>query len=162
MIKTSTTETFSCFPTLEEEEAVEFTDTEDNQSEIDSEEIGFINHLQGICSITEKKKTPLFNMATFHSTRISSISCLRSNQINATTREPETNQPSNETNSSTYWNIIQAHNRVLQAQLGQALARIERNVKKNKDLMEHLQITKGNSNHPGFGSGDCHLRTKQA
>ncbi len=46
--KTSTTEKFSYFPTLEEEGAVKFTDTEDNQSENDTEEIEFENHLQGI------------------------------------------------------------------------------------------------------------------
>jgi hypothetical protein len=51
------TEKFNYFPTLEEEGTVEFTDTEDNQSEIDTEEVEFENHLQGICSLTED--TPL-------------------------------------------------------------------------------------------------------
>jgi hypothetical protein len=51
-----TTEKFSYFPTLIEEGAVKFTDTEDNQSEIDTEEIEFEKQLQGICSITKDKK----------------------------------------------------------------------------------------------------------
>jgi hypothetical protein len=49
---------FNYFPTLEEEGTVEFTDTEDNQSEIDTEEVEFENHLQGICSITEDERHP--------------------------------------------------------------------------------------------------------
>jgi hypothetical protein len=61
-----------------------------------------------------------------------------SNQTKAITREPQTNQPSNETNSSTYWNVIQANNQALQAQLEQALANIEQNVQKNKDLTEQI------------------------
>jgi hypothetical protein len=62
----------------------------------------------------------------------------KGNQTNSTTREPRTNQPSNETNSSTYLGIIQANNQVLQAQLEQALARIEQNIQKNKDLVERI------------------------
>ncbi len=58
MSKTSAAEKFSCFPTLEEEGADEFTDTEETQSEIDTEETEFENHLQGICSITENKRNP--------------------------------------------------------------------------------------------------------
>jgi hypothetical protein len=169
-IKTSTTEKFSCFPTIKEEETDEFTDTEETQSEIDTEGIEFENHLQGICSITEDKRKPLCNMATFHSTRtcLPKLACSalvvglftagvfitgayphnhlvnelsdfeRGYQTNSTTREPRTNQPSNETNSSTYLGIIQANNQVLQAQLEQALARIEQNIQKNKDLAERI------------------------
>jgi hypothetical protein len=61
-----------------------------------------------------------------------------SNQTKATARETEADQPSNETNSSTYWNVIQANNQALQAQLEQGLARIEQNVQKNKDLAEQI------------------------
>jgi hypothetical protein len=61
-----------------------------------------------------------------------------SNQTRATTREPKTNQSSNETHFSTHWNIIQANHQALQRQLEQAVARIKRNVKKNKDLAEQI------------------------
>jgi hypothetical protein len=64
-IKTSTTEKFSCFPTIEEEGADEFTDTEETQSEIDTEETEFENHLQGICSITEDKRNPFATWQPF-------------------------------------------------------------------------------------------------
>jgi hypothetical protein len=60
----------------------------------------------------------------------------RSNQTNPTTSAPGTNQPPNETNFSIHLGIIQANNQVLQAQLEQALARIERHVQKNKALAE--------------------------
>jgi hypothetical protein len=58
MIKRSTTEKFSCFPTIEEEGADEFTDAEETQGEIDTEETELENHLQDICSITKAKKNP--------------------------------------------------------------------------------------------------------
>jgi hypothetical protein len=56
--KNSAAEKFSCFPTLEEEGADEFTDTKDTESEINREKTEFENHLQGICSITENKRNP--------------------------------------------------------------------------------------------------------
>jgi hypothetical protein len=57
-IKNSTTEKLSCFPTIEEEGADEFTDNEGTQSEMDTEATEFENHLQDICSITEDKRNP--------------------------------------------------------------------------------------------------------
>jgi hypothetical protein len=57
MIKTSTTEKFKCFPTIEEEGADKFTVNNETKSEIDTEETEFEDHLQDICSITEEKKT---------------------------------------------------------------------------------------------------------
>jgi hypothetical protein len=62
----------------------------------------------------------------------------RSNQTTSTTSEHTTNQPPNKTNSSASLGVIQANNQALQAQLEQALARIEQNVQKNKDLAERI------------------------
>jgi hypothetical protein len=56
---------FNYFPTLEEEGTVEFTDTEDNQSEIDTEEVEFENHLQAICSINEDERHPFATWQPF-------------------------------------------------------------------------------------------------
>jgi hypothetical protein len=56
--KNSAAEKFSCFPTLEEEGADEFTGTEETQSEIDTENAEFETPLQGIYSITEDKRNP--------------------------------------------------------------------------------------------------------
>jgi len=57
-IKRSMAEKFSCFPTIDEEAADKFTDTEETKSEISTEETEFENHLQGICRITTDKKNP--------------------------------------------------------------------------------------------------------
>jgi hypothetical protein len=60
------------------------------------------------------------------------------NQTNSTTSKHTTNQPPNETNSSAQWEVMHANNQALQEQLEQALARIEQNVQKNKELAERI------------------------
>jgi hypothetical protein len=60
------------------------------------------------------------------------------NQNNSTTDEHPTNQLPNKKNSSAYLGEIQDNNKELQAQLEQALARIEKNIQKNKSLTERI------------------------
>jgi hypothetical protein len=57
-IKRSTAEKFSCFPTTEEEGSDEFAEISEIHSETKTDETGFENQLQGICSITTDKKNP--------------------------------------------------------------------------------------------------------
>ena len=56
------------------------------------------------------------------------------NRTNSSSSKSDTYQDQNETNSSARLEAIQASNQVLQTQLEQALARIEQNVQKNKEL----------------------------
>ncbi len=115
-IKTSITEKFNYFPTLEEEGTVEFTDTEDT--------------------------TGVFTTRAYpHNHLINKLSDVEgSNQTRATTREPKTNQSSNEKNSSTHWNIIQANNKALQTQLEQAVARIKWNGLVSAPILESVVL----------------------
>jgi len=57
-IKDATAEKFSCFPTTGEEGSDKLAEISENQSRTETEETGFENHLQGICSITKDKKNP--------------------------------------------------------------------------------------------------------
>jgi hypothetical protein len=56
--KYSVAEKFSCFPKIEEEGAGKFSDTEETQSEIDTEEAEFETPIQGLYSITEDRRNP--------------------------------------------------------------------------------------------------------
>jgi hypothetical protein len=143
--KNSAAEKFSCFPTIDEDGAGKFTDTEETQSEINTDRAEFETPLQGIYSITEDRRNPftawrpfipqepVFQNSPVQSwlsvssppecslleptlTIISSISCPRSKEAikPRPLQEPETDQPANETDSSTYWNVIKANNQALQ------------------------------------------------
>jgi hypothetical protein len=63
-----------------------------------------------------------------------------SNQTNTTTNEPGPDQPPkpNPTISSTDLETIQANSQALQIQLEQALARIEQNIQKNRNIAERI------------------------
>jgi hypothetical protein len=60
------------------------------------------------------------------------------NRTNFSTSKHNTYQDPNETNSSTRLEAIQASNQALQAQMEQALANIEQNVQRNKELAERI------------------------
>jgi hypothetical protein len=61
----SAAEKFSCFPTIEEEGASKFSDTEETQSEIDTEEAELETPLQGLYSITEDRRNPFAALRPF-------------------------------------------------------------------------------------------------
>jgi len=60
------------------------------------------------------------------------------NRTNSSTSKHDTYQDQNETDSSAQLEAMQASNKALQAHLEQALAKIEQNVQKNKELAERI------------------------
>ncbi len=60
------------------------------------------------------------------------------NRTNSSTSMPNSNQAQNDTITSARLEAIQASNEALHAHLEQALARIEQNVQRNKELAERI------------------------
>ncbi len=148
------TEKFNYFPTLEEEGTVEFTDTEDNQSEIHTEEVEFENHLQGICSITEdvfqnlpaqpwwsvsspQEYSPLEPTLTI----ISSISCLMSKEAikpgPPQEKQKQTNHQMKQIPPCTGI-LYKPTTKLYRHSWSKRWPELNRNVKKNKDLAEQI------------------------
>jgi hypothetical protein len=192
MIKTSTTVNFSCFPTIEEEGADKFTDIEETQSEINTEETEFENHFQGICSITKDKRNPFATWQPFIPqesvfqnslaqpwwsvssppgcssleptlTIISSISCPTSKKaIKPTPLQVSPEQTNHQLKQ------IPPHTGELYKPTTKRYRHSwserwpELDRTSRGSRGTNLQITKNNPNHPGFGSSNCHLWTEQA